>query len=753
MSHHPMRLAGLAALSLLAPVPRPTASDPGPAPEAPPVAAGPSIDGYATSALASDVVTSETSDTWIAGVFMVRPAPGRDLRELGATVLREPGRSGWGLVGAPAGEDPAAFEARLKRSGVGEIAPTGLVRGTGSESSVLPATADATGSSSGWVGASTKLKKVASPVSIQWHLRGTEVPGLSFNGAGKLKSTPTDVQPWLVAVIDTGVSRVPGLTKAEILPGWDYVHDRAGGVDDHQHGTHIASLIATQEGTLGVARGAAILPLKVLDKENRGCELDLIEAIHEAAVQGADVINMSLSFGQGYRPSTALIEAIERAHGAGAILVAAAGNDGSDAVTWPAASPRVIAVAAGNIAADTSTVIASGLGLPSYATAGPRVDLVAPGGDLRVDNDRNGLVDGIAAESIGLRDPTTSGLWMYAGSSQAAAVASGAVVRLLDAGVAPGHVLATLQEGAAEVRGVEVERVGAGALSITGALNQVDRATPMGERHVGLSAWLAPDGRGVVPKAALSLYDSAGRPVAGEAVSGRFDGDVTGVFSCVTGAEGTCLVTLSDARSDDGLALRVLVEGVRRGKQHVAPGAVYVATAETTALLSSMHASYPDAALAFWYADGVDPVLGPVADSYVFPSFGTGLTSVPMVTLISRRLLSLYGASETEGAIPLDGTGLTSVPMIRTRLLNFGTTSFVALDGTGLTSVPMILSPLRFTSLSTTSFGTGLMSVPMLTSTRLTTLRYWGSSSTDAISLLGDLSGASAVGDAVALTP
>lgn len=81
-----------------------------------------------------------------------------------------------------------------------------------------------------------------------------------------------------------------------------------------------------------------------------------------------DVINLSLG---GVGPSTVLEAAINRADSNGKLVVAAAGNQGTDELTYPAAFERVIGVGA----VDAGKVRAS------YSNFGGSVDLVAPGGD------------------------------------------------------------------------------------------------------------------------------------------------------------------------------------------------------------------------------------------------------------------------------------------------------------------------------------------------------------------------------------
>jgi serine protease len=105
------------------------------------------------------------------------------------------------------------------------------------------------------------------------------------------------------------------------------------------------------------------------------------EGIDFAVQNGAKVINMSIG---GAQASEAVRLAVQRAAQAGVTVVAAAGNENGP-VAFPAAFPDVIAVGA----VDRNKRRAF------YSNFGPELDVVAPGGDTRVDTDANGFVDGV----------------------------------------------------------------------------------------------------------------------------------------------------------------------------------------------------------------------------------------------------------------------------------------------------------------------------------------------------------------------
>jgi serine protease len=190
----------------------------------------------------------------------------------------------------------------------------------------------------------------------------------------------------IVAVIDTGVAKVPDLNETEIVPGWNFVNDSPNAADDHGHGTHVAGTIAQSThngiGVAGVAFHAKIMPIKVLSARGSGSVSGIAEGIRWAADHGAKVINMSLG---GPMSSSVLSKAVKYAHDKGVVVVCAAGNDGRGKVSYPAAYPHAIAVAATQY--DESTTF--------YSNWGKEIDVAAPGGNTRVDQDGDGQPDGV----------------------------------------------------------------------------------------------------------------------------------------------------------------------------------------------------------------------------------------------------------------------------------------------------------------------------------------------------------------------
>ena len=207
-----------------------------------------------------------------------------------------------------------------------------------------------------------------------------------------------------VAVLDTGVAyenyadpvsgrvyaKAPDWGDTPFLPGFDFVNGDPHPNDDEFHGTHVASTVAEATnntfGMAGLAHQCAIMPIKVLDEFGNGTFFDVAEGIDYASSYQAGgerpvkVINMSLGTDG---TSEAVRQAVDRAHAAGVVMVAAAGNTGEDGVEFPANLPNVIAAGATDARKQRAT----------YSTTGPELDLVAPGGDCDRDDDADGVFD------------------------------------------------------------------------------------------------------------------------------------------------------------------------------------------------------------------------------------------------------------------------------------------------------------------------------------------------------------------------
>ncbi|WBB66024.1 type VII secretion-associated serine protease mycosin [Micromonospora sp. WMMD812] len=154
-----------------------------------------------------------------------------------------------------------------------------------------------------------------------------------------------------VAVIDSGVDGSHPDLVGQVLPGLDLVTPGGGPEPDPVgHGTTVASLIAgrddDKQGVVGLAPDARILPVRVLDAENRYDDAMIVaRGVRWAVDNGARVINLSLG---GSGDSPALAAALDYAFARDVVVIACTGNlatSTSTKVWYPAREPGVIAVA------------------------------------------------------------------------------------------------------------------------------------------------------------------------------------------------------------------------------------------------------------------------------------------------------------------------------------------------------------------------------------------------------------------------
>jgi serine protease len=289
------------------------------------------------------------------------------------------------------GESVAATVKQLRAlPEVATAAPNAIARA----SSFLPNDPGMAGTKGGWQ-------------QLQWNF----LPGVGVNAPDAWQHL-IDVKRGggkgvVVAVLDTGVAyatrkrfrRSPDFGKHDFVPGYDFVDNDRYPNDENGHGTHVASTIGERTnndiGVTGLAYGAQIMPVRVLDRYGAGDSVNITAGIRYAVKHGADVINLSFEFDDGYRQVTAseipdILAALRFAHRRGVVVVAAAGNRGLGSVSYPARYKGVIGVGATTEHGCRA----------SYSNSGHGLDISAPGGGSDDPNDPSCPTGGASGRGI-----------------------------------------------------------------------------------------------------------------------------------------------------------------------------------------------------------------------------------------------------------------------------------------------------------------------------------------------------------------
>ena len=299
-----------------------------------------------------------------------------------------------------------------------------------------------------------------------------------------------------VALIDTGVAPVPGLTSGNVINGPDLSFDGQEAAlqanDGFGHGTHLASIIVGRDQAqtspaayvdttrfVGMAPDARLVNVKV-GAADGGVDVTQVLAginwvIEHRNTDGLNIRVLNLSYGtdsvQPYQRDL-LAYAVERAWKAGIVVVVAGGNDGSanDYLANPAQEPLVL-VAGAEDPMDTLSIKDDTV--PTWASKGGtsamsrHVDLVAPGTHVLGLRAPNSSID---VDNPGARTGTR--FLRGNGTSQAAAVVSGAAALYLSKYplAAPDQVKKGLMNQAASFPGAAQVYRGAGVINVGDAV-------------------------------------------------------------------------------------------------------------------------------------------------------------------------------------------------------------------------------------------------------------------------------------------
>ena len=272
----------------------------------------------------------------------------------------------------------------------------------------------------------------------------------------------------IIAIADTGIDLGHPDLAGKIVGGFDAVNNDFDAQDDNGHGTHVASIAASQSnnarGIAGVDWNARLMPIKVLNGAGSGSSSQLANGLTWATDNGADVLNMSLA---STNSSSVVRNAVQYAYERGVLLVAAAGNSYSEGnpTSYPAAYDHVIGVAAIN---DTD-------GHASYSNSGNYVDVAAPGGDptSSSDNDNRHWIPGAYWRGSGF-----SYAWL-SGTSQAAPHVAGlaGLLLALDGSFTPDQLTQLITGSAVDVQAAGWDQFsGYGRIDVAAALAAAPRS-------------------------------------------------------------------------------------------------------------------------------------------------------------------------------------------------------------------------------------------------------------------------------------
>jgi serine protease len=360
------------------------------------------------------------------------------------------------LLALPKGTSVLAALARLRRQpGVAFAVPDFIAHAAGS--SWFPNDRGSTQRYGGWE-------------SIQWNFMpqaGVNAPMAWANLRGVRKPGGNGV---VVAILDTGVAyrnwhkfrKSPDFSRTRFVAPHDFVANSRFPLDRNGHGTFVAGVVGESTdnitGLTGLAYGASIMPVRVLDGAGSGDEATIARGIRYAVNHHANVVNLSLEFSPNEVNSAAEIPDIGRAiafaHARGVVVVAAAGNDQTNQLAYPAREPPVISV--GATTRDRC--------LADYSNGGAGLDLVAPGGgDDAISSDVLSCRPARSLPSISqmtLVDPPHWGRFGYPGgiigTSMSAPEVAATAALVIASGVigrhpTPDEILARLEQTAAQL--------------------------------------------------------------------------------------------------------------------------------------------------------------------------------------------------------------------------------------------------------------------------------------------------------------
>lgn len=356
---------------------------------------------------------------------------------------------------------------------------------------------------------------VTSPPASQslatWGLDRIDQRTLPLNSSYRYEYTGAGVYAF---IIDTGIRSTHAEFAGRMAAGYDAINDGLGTEDCDGHGTHVAGTVGGS--THGVAKGVALVPVRVLNCAGSGTWAGVIAGVDWVAGSSLRpaVANMSLGGGQSTSVNTAVANAVL----AGVTMVVAAGNDNRNACNFsPASTPSAITVGA-----TTNTDSRA-----SYSNFGSCVDIFAPGSSIK----STWIGSDTATNTISgtsMASPHVAGVaaLLVAGGATSPAAVTAALIgqattgKVTSAGTGSPNLLLFSVASEASV-GLQVVAVS----SLSGARTTVNK-----------SSWRAS------VTVTVKTFDGSnfGAAASGVTVSGAFVPG--GSATCVTGSTGSCIL-------------------------------------------------------------------------------------------------------------------------------------------------------------------------------------------------------------------
>jgi subtilisin family serine protease len=194
-----------------------------------------------------------------------------------------------------------------------------------------------------------------------------------------------------VAIIDTGIDwEHPDLNVVDGINCASRKGCSGNGDDDHYHGTHVAGTVAALDndfGVVGVAPGARLYAVKVLDRRGSGYTSWIVAGIDWVTARASEIQVANLSLGGSGSCSSAYQEAFDAAVGAGVAIAVAAGNSSANSANYsPASCTNILTVSAladfnGLPGGGASSTCRSDVDdtFANFSNYGAPVDIIAPG--------------------------------------------------------------------------------------------------------------------------------------------------------------------------------------------------------------------------------------------------------------------------------------------------------------------------------------------------------------------------------------